>query len=225
VHLTNLSHHARDLIAIARRLADHGLIAGASGNLSVRLEDGTILATPTSRYKGALSPDELVHMHPSGELMHPDGPKPSSEIAVHLAFYAASPDIGAVVHAHPTHATIVGLLDEPVNLCITAEGAAAFGPVARVAYIRPGTQVLAAACASAWPRAACVLMRHHGATTVGSGLEEAWARMSSLEHVCRIWLLAKQSGLIPPVLEDDEVRALRSKMGWPGDAPIGVFDL
>ncbi|MEM1347744.1 MAG: class II aldolase/adducin family protein [Myxococcota bacterium] len=216
---------SKALLAIARRLADHGLLAGTSGNLSVRLDDGRILATPTRMYKGTLTADDLVLLDRSGELVRPDGPKPSSEIAVHLALYKASSDIGAVVHAHPAHATVVGMLDEPVNLCITAEGAAAFGPAARIMYIRPGTEHLATACASAWPRAACILMRHHGATTVGEDLEEAWARMSSLEHVCRIWVLARQAGLEPPVLSDDEVRALRVKMGWPQDTPVGVFDL
>ena len=81
-----------------------GYVAAMDGNLSVRLDDRHILATPTSMCKGMMKPADLVIVDMDGR--HVSGRKSvSSEIAMHLLIYKMRPDVRGVVHAHPPTAT------------------------------------------------------------------------------------------------------------------------
>ena len=74
------------------------------GNLSVRLDENHILATPTSMCKGMMKPSDLVVVDMEGRRV--GGRRDvSSEIAMHLLIYRLRPDVQGVVHAHPPTAT------------------------------------------------------------------------------------------------------------------------
>ena len=60
-----------------------GYIVGADGNLSPKLPDGTVLVTSTGAMKGFLEPHHLAHVDLDGRVLDA-GPRPSSEIAIHL---------------------------------------------------------------------------------------------------------------------------------------------
>src|SRR5262245_15942103 len=77
-----------------------GYIVGADGNLSARLRDGTILVTPSGAMKGFLEPMHIAHVDATGRVLD-GGPRPSSELAIHLVAYAERADVHAVVHTHP----------------------------------------------------------------------------------------------------------------------------
>lgn len=211
------------LCEVCRALSARGLIAGAAGNVSMRLDAGRVLATPSGGAKGLLAPESLIVLDLKGQVIAPAGGRASSEIQVHLALYAASAEVGAVVHAHPVVSTALAGLEE-VNLCVTAEGAASVGGVALIPYLRPGTRDLADACGQMGGRGAVtLLLEKHGAVTVGKTLEEAWLRMESLEHVARVWqTLHGLHGGAPPTLKEAEVQALREQVGvsrgWPAAA-------
>src|SRR4051812_30358336 len=96
---------ARDeIVTVCRRLYEGGLIAGPDGNVSVRLETGAILITPSGRSKIDVTADTLVVVDASGRVIDGDG-RPSSEMRMHLRIYQRRPDAHAVVHAHPPTAT------------------------------------------------------------------------------------------------------------------------
>src|SRR3954470_15395567 len=95
---------ANALVAVCRRLYERGLVAGPDGNVSVRLDDGTILITPSGMSKVDVRPDDLVLIDRAGAFL--DGMrKPSSEVRMHLRIYQRRADARAVVHAHPPTAT------------------------------------------------------------------------------------------------------------------------
>src|SRR5215213_2609679 len=120
------------LVAAGRRLGARGLISAGEGNISLRLRDGTILITPSGRRKDELAPDDMVAvpMDPShgpagGGLPGGggNGPRPSSDVAIHRAIYGARPDAMAVVHAHLPAAmalTMAGEVPDPAVLPETA---------------------------------------------------------------------------------------------------------
>ena len=85
-----------------------GLSFGSSGNISVRLEDGGWLMTPTNASLGALDPARLSRLDPGGELL--SGDRPTKESFLHLAMYRQRPGSGAVVHLHSTHSVAVSVL-------------------------------------------------------------------------------------------------------------------
>jgi len=77
---------------------------GAAGNLSVRL-GRQVLITPSGVPPDRLRPEAIVAA---------TDPQASSEVAVHLAVYAARQDVRAVVHAHPVHASVLAVIREPL---------------------------------------------------------------------------------------------------------------
>ncbi len=91
---------------VCHKMWQLGWVAANDGNVSVKLEDGTFLATPTGISKSFITPEKLVHIDENGEVLDgPEGAKPSSEIKMHLRCYKEREDVGAVVHAHPPTAT------------------------------------------------------------------------------------------------------------------------
>lgn len=212
------------ILEACKRLERAGLIAGTSGNVSIRRGE-SVWTTPTTRLKELLEEEDLVELTLDGEKVDPASASPSSEVAMHLEIYRAVPWATAVVHAHPITATALATSCEKLDFCVTAEGAASIGPIARVAYITPGTRALALASARAIETGSrAALMRHHGAVCVGESLEEAVARMESLEHVAKIIARMKAIGDIP-LLDEDEVRRLRQKVGLEFGLPREVFEI
>ena len=93
-----------------RTCARRGLVEGTAGNISARQRDGTLVITPSSVDYADMQLDDLVVVDAEGEtLAGKHGRSPSSERMLHLACYRAFDDIGAVVHAHPVHATMFAI--------------------------------------------------------------------------------------------------------------------
>jgi L-fuculose-phosphate aldolase len=184
---------AEQVVDLCRRLWQRGLVAGADGNVSVRVAADAVLITPSGRSKGALQADELVLLSLGGEVLEGNG-RPSSECDLHLRAYAARPDIHAVVHAHPRMATALTLSGETLPDALLPEITVLLGPVPLVPYATPGTSAVADAFAPYWEAHEAFLMAHHGALTLGADLEEAHQRMESLEHAAGIVVAARSQG-------------------------------
>ena len=70
---------------VCHKMWQLGWVAANDGNVSVKLEDGTFLATPTGISKSFITPEKLVHIDANGEIIDgPEGARPSSEIKMHL---------------------------------------------------------------------------------------------------------------------------------------------
>jgi L-fuculose-phosphate aldolase len=196
------------LVAAAGRLHARGLLAGAEGNLSCRLPDGSVMITAAGADKGALTGAGLVRVSADGTLLAASpGARASSELGMHLALYAQRPDVTAVVHAHPPAATAFATAGVPLPDNVLPEVPVLLGPVALVPYGRPGTAALAQAMAPFLPGHQAFLLANHGATTVGTTVVQALLRMESLEQAARILLAARVLGgahRLPP----GEVEAL-----------------
>src|SRR5512142_1030297 len=100
-----------ELVEIGRRLHARDLVGAAEGNLSVRLGPDRFLVTASGVSKGHLAPGDLVVVDGRGEPVRGTR-RASTELRMHLAAYAARPDVAAVVHAHPITAvalTVAGV--------------------------------------------------------------------------------------------------------------------
>jgi methylthioribulose-1-phosphate dehydratase len=94
------------LIHHANQLYEKGWMAGTSGNLSVRTEDGFRI-TPSGKHKGELSVADLVLLPSSGVLPSDSPHRPSAELSLHQTIYRNCPDARAVYHVHTVEATVV----------------------------------------------------------------------------------------------------------------------
>ncbi len=215
------------LAAACRRLHSRGLLAGAEGNLSIRLRSGELLVTASGVDKGAMTSHDVLRLRadgtmrrrdttgePAGEVrkdgaMVENGRRPSSELAMHLACYAARADVRAVVHAHPPVATGFATAGRAIPDNVLPEVPVVVGPIALVPYGRPGTPALSQAMAPFLAGHEAFLLANHGVTAVGRTLEEALSRLESVEQAARIVFVADLLGGARP-LEPGEVSALRA---------------
>jgi L-fuculose-phosphate aldolase len=183
------------VVAAGRRLGARGLISASEGNLSVRLDDDRLLMTPSGRRKDELALEDVLVVpveRPDDEAFDAGRPRPSSDVAIHRAAYAARPDVVAVVHAHLPAAmalTLAGEVPDPLALPETAH----FLP--RLPYVpfkAMGSVELAADIAdqlAGWPdpKPGAVLLERHGAVAVGATLDQAVDRLELVEVLCRAW--------------------------------------
>lgn len=198
------------LTRVARRLDAKGILTATDGNLSARLEDGALLITPSGCCKGTIEEQDLVVVR--GGAVEGDG-KPSSEIALHRAIYAARPDAACVIHAHPPHATAFAVAGIPLDRPILSESILAIGPVPVAPYAVPTRPDLARTVEPFVRDHEAVLLEHHGAAVWAPSIEEAGLLMETLEHVARIdWLSRALGARELPAAEVERLVALKAAL-------------
>jgi L-fuculose-phosphate aldolase len=195
VNAIKLDQAAAAIVAGGRRLGERRLIVAAEGNLSVRLGD-RLLVTPSGRRKDELTPNDLLLVpgHPEAPPTDPDRPdlRPTSDLRIHRAIYAARPDVGAVAHAHLPSSlalTLAGLSPDPMALPETALLVPRLPFVEQMAMGSPElAQVIAQSLSDGVePAASALLLERHGVVAVGSTLEEAVDRLELVDLLCRVW--------------------------------------
>ena len=205
------------VVSACRELSGTGLVVGTAGNVSVRAGD-LVAVTPTGvRYAG-LTPD-LVGVHRLDGSPVEAPLRPSSELPLHLALYAARPEAGAVVHTHSPAATALSaLVDEvpAVHYYLALFG----GPVRVAPYATYGTPELARGVLEALRERSGCLMGNHGAVTVGPDLATALDKSLSLEWLCDVYLRASAAGR-PRLLAPAEIEAVVAKLAGYGQHASG----
>jgi L-fuculose-phosphate aldolase len=204
--------HRDEIVRFGKMLHQTGLVAATDGNLSVRLENGNVLSTPTLMSKGLMEPQDLVMVNPRGDKV--SGSRGvSSEIAMHLLIYRLRPDVGAVVHAHPPTATGYAAAGIALDRALCSEIIVTLGSVPLANYETPGTQELAEALAPLVAEHDAVLMANHGVVTCGADLLNAYMNMETVEHFAKIALVTHMLGKQQPLSDQhvDKLREMRVK--------------
>lgn len=191
-----------------RSLFERGLTPGSSGNISVRLDDGGWLVTPTNASLGFLDPSQLSELDAKGKLV--SGEKPTKEIPLHAALYETRSTARAVVHLHSTHAVALSMLPEidprAVLPPMTAYYVMRTGDTALVPYYRPGDPAVADAIRGLAGKYSSVLLANHGPVVAGDTLEATVFAMEELEETAKLYLLLR--GLNPRYLNEQQVAEL-----------------
>lgn len=212
-------HHGEDIIRFGKLLHQAGLVAATDGNLSVRLEDGNILCTPTLMSKGLMEASDLVIVDPQGRKIS-GRRNVSSEVNMHLVIYRKRPDVNAVVHAHPPTATGFAAAGMALDRALCAELIVTLGSIPLANYETPGTQALADALAPLVQDHDAVLMANHGVVTCGTDLLTAFMNMETVEHFAKIALVTHLLGKQQPLSEQhvNTLREIRKKNHHPHHA-------
>jgi len=197
------------LCAAGRRLFERDLIGAGEGNLSARRADGTFLVTPAGVGKGHLGPGDLLVVDGDGRVVSGHG-RPSSELGMHLAAYAARPEIAAAVHAHPLTAVALTVAGLPWPGDLVPEAAVTLGVVVVAPFAVPGTPGVAASLAPLLAGHEVLLLERHGALCLGGTVTEAVDRMETLERVARIALAARAFGGCAPLAAAQVEAVLRA---------------
>lgn len=209
---------ARDaLVDATRRLDASGLNVNASGNLSVRVDDG-IVVTPSGVKPAAMGPSDCVLLAPDGTLARDGELVPTSEWRLHVELYRRA-DIGAVVHTHSLEATAASTLGTAVPAVhyVVARFGAAELPCAP--YATYGTSDLAENVASTLgDRGTACLMANHGAVAVGADLDAAMTLALDVEWLCGVHRRAIATG-VPHVLAGAEIARVADRFHTYGQVP------
>ena len=184
-----------EMCDVCHKMWQLGWVAANDGNVSVKLEDGTFLATPTGISKSFITPEKLVRINDKGEVLEGlPGYKPSSEIKMHLRCYAERPDVNSVVHAHPPTATGYAVAGLSLDEYSMIETVICVGSIPLTPYGTPSTNEVPEAIAPYLPEHDVLLLQNHGALTVGCDLITAYYRMETLELFAKISLNAHLLG-------------------------------
>ena len=173
------------IVATMRAMDQRGLNRGTSGNVSARFEGG-LLVTPSGVVPDELTADSIVFVDATGE-SPPDAARPSSEWRMHAGLYARRPDIGAVVHCHSRHATILACAGKPIPPLHYMVGVSGRASVPLAPYQPFGSIELADAVADAMEGGMACLMANHGLITVARSLSRALAIAEEMEEQAAVY--------------------------------------
>jgi L-fuculose-phosphate aldolase len=210
-----------DIVEVGRRLYARGYTASNDGNISVRLDAGRLLMTPTSVCKGFMTAEMMCITDLDGRKLAGDR-DPSSEMQMHLEVYRRRPDVQAVVHAHPPIATGFAVAGIPLDRAVLAEVVCTLGSVPIAEYATPSTKELPEAVGQYVQAHDGMLLANHGALTLGKDLFSAYYKMETIEHFANISLVARLLGG-ERLLSREEVfrlQDLRGRYGIAAPAPI-----
>lgn len=200
---------------ICHKMWQLGWVAANDGNVSVKLPDGTFLATPTGMSKSFITPEKLVHIDQDGQVLDaPAGLKPSSEIKMHLRCYKEREDVGAVLHAHPPVATGYAVANKPLDEYSMIETVIALGSIPVTPYGTPSTYEVPDRIASYLGEHDALLLQNHGALTVGADLITAYYRMETLELFAKISLNAYLLGGAKEISRENIDRLISMREGY-----------
>ena len=118
---------------------------------------------------------------------------------MHLAIYKARPDVKAVVHSHPPHATAFAIASVELPTCIHPEAEVFLGAVKTAKYVTPGDTRLGESILPYVKDSNTILLQNHGTVTFDKDLENAYYKLEIVDAYARILLLAKQIGSIRPL--------------------------
>jgi ribulose-5-phosphate 4-epimerase/fuculose-1-phosphate aldolase len=208
-------HQARDAICrVGRSLFDRGYVHATAGNISVRVDEGGYVMTPTDACLGA---GRLARLDAEGRQIA--GDRASKTLALHLRIYAAArrvdPDTACVIHTHSTHCVALSLASHDAELLapITPYFVMKVGHVPLVPYHRPGAPAVADAVANAIERYGsrgspirAIMLSRLGPNVWHATPDAAMAVLEELEETARLVCTARAP---PQPLTDAQIDELR----------------
>ena len=221
----------QDIVDVGKLVFQKGWVAANDGNISVRLDDQSVLCTPTSICKGMMSVEDLIVCDLDGNKVEGRRER-TSEIAMHATIYRMRPDIQSALHAHPPVATGFAVAGRALDLALLPEVIISLGCVPLADYGLPGTPALTEGMLPLIPKYDAILMANHGAVAYGENVYQAFQRMETVEHFARITLVAELLGgarALPRVevrklFDSRERYGVRSRARMEPGAPVVAED-
>ena len=208
-----LMQEERELVVeYGKKMSAARLSTGTSGNISIyNAEKGLVAISPSGMDYFFTTPED-------------DGKrKPSSEWALHTAFYKRKPHARAVVHTHSMFCTTMAVLGEPIRAVHYVIGDAGAAEVPCAPYQLFGTEALAEAAMEVCGKSNAVLLGNHGLVCCGKDIKGAYGLACNLEYIAEIQCRAMSIGK-PNVLTEEQMAEVMVKFqsyGQPGAKKTG----
>ena len=177
----------RDDVATANRILERMGLSRAFGHASARIPGTNTFLLPTRRSPGLAEPENLVVLDTEGRIVEGEG-EPNSEFWIHARLYAARPDVGGVVHAHPDACVCLTQVGQPHRVvhnqgAIFIDGVPEYGAIGLIR-----TRELGDALARIVGSGSTAMMRAHGITTAFADVRRATVAACYLEESATLQL-------------------------------------
>lgn len=189
----------RDLACASRITSREGLAEGF-GHVSARVPGTNTYLIPRRMSPALVCPEDILTIDLDGRKVAGEG-IPNAEIALHTRLYVNRPDVNAVAHTHSPMVIILGVTGQVVRP-LHNSGAAFHAGVGY--YQTPGlviTDEQGDAVAASLGDMRAVMMRGHGASTVGPNLKVCMLWSLILEESARYQVTASSIG--KPIFYDE----------------------
>jgi len=213
-----------EIVRVCHLMWQKGLVAASDGNVSARLGDNRLLATPSGVSKGFLAAADLVLLDLDGTplVQAQDGTsraKPSSEILLHLEVYRQRPDVRAVVHAHPPLALAFTIAGIRLPECMLPEVVINLGEIPTTAYATPSSAEGPRAIRELICGHDALILDRHGSVTVGCTPFEAYMKLEKVEHLAKVALVARQLGRVSELPQEEVAKLIAMRRTALGLSP------
>ncbi|MCQ2560563.1 MAG: class II aldolase/adducin family protein [Clostridia bacterium] len=201
----------KELVRWGKEIYDQGLVKGSGGNLSIKIDDNTVLLTPTGWFLGHMTEECISKVDMDGN--HLDGEKPTKEVPLHLAVYKQRPNVKAVCHTHSIYAVSYSSTAEENTLMpvYTPGCAAKCGPIMLTAFAMPGSDQLGENVRKGIEASNATLMASHGVVAVGKDLETAVGVANEVENNAMIHFITDKKAR---VMTDDILEGIYAKIKY-----------
>ena len=204
-----------DIVEVCHKIYNNGWVAANDGNVSVLIDDGIAICTPTGISKGIITPDMLIKVDINGNKLEGERElKPSSEIKMHLDILRNKPGVNSVVHAHPPYGTAFAVAGIPLNECVLPEIVISLGQIPITKYGTPSTFEIPESVREHLKESSVFLLENHGALSTGSDVFQAYYRMESMELFAKIAVIAKTIGNVNTISEPNVKKLLKLRTDW-----------
>lgn len=188
------------LVDYGKKLLDKKLVAGTSGNLSLRGQCDEIYITPSGMDYLEITEDDIVKINFMGEILEGDK-KPSSEWMMHVEIYKNYPKYNAIVHTHSPIATAFAVSRKKIPL-ILIEMKPFLGGEIEVAPFKPsGSLELAKSLIPYLKKSNSCLLANHGVVSCGKDIESAFLSAEYVEDAAKIFYYSLNIGN-PKIIEE-----------------------
>ena len=204
------AHSCDEILQTMERIYRYRMTTTSGGNLSIREPNGDVWITPSRVDKGALRREDMVCVHPDGRI---EGVrKASSELPIHQEIRVRRPELGGIVHAHPTALVAFSLVHSTPDTRLFHQSRNVCGDVGFAPYELPGSAELGNRVADSFAEGFnSVILENHGTVVGGATLREAFQRFETLEFTAKTIIKAKLLGGEVHLLNDEQLALERGR--------------
>lgn len=179
-----------DIIKAGINMDRYGLIALSGGNVSVRMNTGEILMTPSGMIYEEMEVDDVIVMDIDGNII--EGKRsPSTDTDSLLYIFKNMTNVNSIIHTHQPYATSIGLIEDELPCCLTTLANATRGSVKVCPYSEVGTIQIGIDTVDNIGDSLAVILKNHGVVTVGDSLKEALYACVYLEEAAKTYIYAR----------------------------------
>lgn len=189
----------QEVVETAQQICQKGLVAGTSGNVSLRFRDldgkDVVAITPSGLRYDIMRPDDIVIVDLQGHRVEGDL-APSIETMLHIEIYRARKKVNAVIHAHPVYSSVIAVAGLEIPAILDDQVTQIGGELKVAEYALSGSPELVRNVIAALEFRNAALLANHGAIALGRNLWEAFTVCQLVEKTAKVYLLALGLGKV-----------------------------